>query len=316
MEFGVQIEPQFGFELNDVLSIANTALENGFSTLWFSDHFMLNADATEEMLLDPWLLMTALVRENKKIKVGSLVFCNNYRLPALHAKMGATLDHLSDGRFEFGIGAGWKKLEYKAYGYDFPKDMVRIEQLAEAIQVIRGIWTTEKFTFKGTHYETKELVSFPKPIQKPHPPIWIGTMYARDHMLRLIAQHGDGINVAWSFSPEACNEIFHRLDKYCKEFGRDPKEIRRSVGFWTQFFETEYAMETAIIENAEKRSIPIEEYRIRVGNSLWGTSEIFIEKLKAYQKLGVSHAILMLQHGKEIEQLKLIGDKVLRYLSK
>ena len=314
MEFGVQIEPQFGFELNDVLAISNAALESGFSTLWFSDHFMLNADATSEVLLDPWLLMTALVRENKKIKVGSLVFCNSYRLPALHAKMGATLDHLSDGRFEFGIGAGWKKLEYDAYGYEFPKDIIRIEQLAEAIQIIRGIWTSEKFTFKGKHYETKKLVSFPKTIQKPHPPIWIGTMYARNHMLRLIAEHGDGINIAWSFSPEACRDIFQRLDKYCAEFGRDPKEIKRSVGFWTRFFESRDEMETAILETAENRGIPLEKYRERVGNSLWGTSKIFIEKLNAYQKLGVSHVILMLPHGKEIEQLKLIGDRVLKHL--
>ncbi|MHA1928279.1 MAG: LLM class flavin-dependent oxidoreductase [Candidatus Thorarchaeota archaeon] len=314
MEFGVQIEPQFGFEFDDVLSIANTALENGFSTLWFSDHFMLNADATEEVLLDPWLLMTALVRENEKIKVGSLVFCNNYRLPALHAKMGATLDYLSDGRFEFGIGAGWKKIEYEAYGYEFQKDMVRIEQLAEAIQIIRGIWTTEKFTFKGKHYATNELVSFPKPLQKPHPPIWVGTMYARDHMLRLIAEHGDAINVAWSFSPEACNEILQRLDAFCKDFGRDPTEIKRSVGFWTRFFESEDAMESAILENAEKRGVPLEKYRERVANSLWGTSETFTTKLKAYQKLGVSHAILMLPHGKEIEQMRLIGDSVLRHL--
>ena len=194
--------------------------------------------------------------------------------------------------------------------------MVRIGQLAEAIQIIRGIWTSEKFTFKGQHYETKGLVSFPKPIQKPHPPIWIGTMYARDHMLRLIAKHGDGINVAWSFSPEACRDIFQRLDKYCEEFGREPTEIKRSVGFWTRFFKTEDAMESAIIADAEKRGIPLEKYRERVSNSLWGTPEIFITKLKAYQKLGVSHAILMLQHGKEIEQLKMIGNKVIRHLSK
>lgn len=314
MEFGIQIEPQFGFNFDDVLGIANVAVEFGFSTLWFSDHFMLNADATKEVLLDPWLLMTALVRENKKIKVGSLVFCNNYRSPALHAKMGATLDHLSEGRFEFGIGAGWKKLEYAAYGYEYPKDMTRIGQLAEAIQIIRGIWTTEKFTFKGTHYQTNELVSFPKPMQKPYPPIWVGTMYGRDHMLRLIAEHGDGINVAWSFSPEACIDIFQRLDTHCKELGRDPTEIRRSVGFWTRFFETDDEMETAILETAKKRGIPEEKYRERVGNSLWGTSEIFIERLKAYQKLDVSHAILMLPHGKELQQLKLIGDRVLGYL--
>ena len=150
MRFGVQVEPQFGFSYTDVLELAEKALENKFTGVWFSDHFMLNADATDRELLDPWLLMAALVRDNKKVRVGSLVFCNSYRQPALHAKMAATIDVISDGRLDFGIGAGWKKLEYNAYGYDFPPFATRAEQLEEAIQVIRGIWTKEKFSFEVT----------------------------------------------------------------------------------------------------------------------------------------------------------------------
>ncbi|MFW9815222.1 MAG: LLM class flavin-dependent oxidoreductase, partial [Candidatus Thorarchaeota archaeon] len=175
MRFGVQIEPQFGFEYNDVLDVSEKALENGFEVTWFSDHFMLDADATDKVLLDPWLIMTTLVRDNSKIRVGSLVFCNSYRNPALLAKMGATIDVLSNGRLEFGIGAGWKELEYKAYGYDFPEFPIRMKQLTEAIQIIRGAWTEEKFTFKGDYYSVEELVSYPKPVQKPHPTIWVGS---------------------------------------------------------------------------------------------------------------------------------------------
>ena len=158
MKFGIQIEPQFGFEYNEVLDISKVCLKNGFQSLWFSDHFMLDSNSTDKTLLDPWLLMTALARDNKEIRIGSLVFCNSYRNPALHAKMASTLDVLSNGRLEFGIGAGWKRIEYEAYGFDYPDDMTRINQLAEAIQIIRKIWSEDRVTFHGRYYMIKELI--------------------------------------------------------------------------------------------------------------------------------------------------------------
>ncbi|MHA1771054.1 MAG: LLM class flavin-dependent oxidoreductase [Candidatus Thorarchaeota archaeon] len=310
MNIGVQIEPQFGFSYDDVKSIAVAALDSGFSTLWFSDHFMLNETATDKILLDPWLMMTALVREVDDIRVGGLVFCNSYRQPALHAKMGATLDVLSNGRLEFGIGAGWKEIEYKAYGYRFPSAKTRIEQLAEAIQIIRGAWTNEHFSFHGKHYFVEKLISFPKPVQKPHPTIWVGTMRARSKMLNLAAQWSDGLNIAWSFSIDDCKHIFADLDRRIKKYGRRPHDVKRSVGFWTRVFHTESEMEQQIIEGAKQRGIPIEDYRKRLKSSLWGTVDEVVERLRDYEALGISHAILMLPHGHEIEQVKLIGNSM------
>lgn len=310
MEFGIQIEPQFGFEYDAISNLARKGLDNGFSTLWFSDHFMLDADSTDRVLLDPWLVMTALVREFTELRVGSLVFCNSYRNPALHAKMAATLDVLSDGRLEFGIGAGWKKLEYDAYGYEFPDDMIRIEQLAEAIQIIRSIWTENKASFDGTHYKIKDLVSFPKPVQKPHPTIWVGTMYGKKHMLKLAAKYGDGINLAWAFTPEQLDVIFKDLDRFRMEYGHKAK-LKKSVGFWTHVFDNESEMENAIIEGARKRNISPDQYRKQVSSSLWGTPEILVEKLNAYEKLGISHSIFMFPHGKENEQIEVFGKRVI-----
>lgn len=314
MEFGVQIEPQFGFNYEDISKIGRIGLENGFSTLWFSDHFMLDAESTDRVLLDPWLVMTTLVREFTELKVGSLVFCNSYRNPALHAKMGATLDVLSGGRFEFGIGAGWKKLEYNAYGYEFPNDMTRIAQLAEAIQIIRSIWTDDKSSFNGIHYQIKDLVSFPKPIQKPHPTIWVGTMYGKEHMLKLTAKHGDGINLAWAFTPKQLDTIFKQLDGYRKDYGRS-EEIKKSVGFWTYIFEDELDMEKAIVEGAKKRNIPLEKYRERIASSMWGTPDVIVEKLQAYNERGVTHSIFMFPQGEETKQVEIFGKKIIRKLS-
>ncbi|MHA1909064.1 MAG: LLM class flavin-dependent oxidoreductase [Candidatus Thorarchaeota archaeon] len=311
MRFGVQVEPQFGFSYSDVLNIAEAGVKNGFSTVWFSDHFMLDKDATDKVLLDPWLLMTALVSDNKDVRVGSLVFCNSYRNPALHAKMAVTLDVISEGRLEFGIGAGWKEIEYNAYGIDFPDPHTRIDQLAEAVQIIKGIWLNDKFSFKGEHYSTDEVVSFPKPVQKPHPTVWIGTMYGRKKMLELTAKYGDGVNIAWAYNVEQCAKMFTRLDGFAEKLGRDPSEIKRSVGYWTRVFDSEDNMETAIIENAEKRKVSVEDYRKRIESAMWGTPEMLVEKLRAYDELGVSEAIFMFPHEVEVSQIELFGKQVI-----
>jgi len=310
----VQIEPQFGFTYDDVLGISKAAIDNGFSALWFSDHFMLDKDATDKILLDPWLMMTALARDNSDIRIGSLVFCNSYRPPALHAKMAATLDHLSNGRLEFGIGAGWKEIEYNAYGYKFPDAHTRIDQLTEALQIIRGIWANDKFSFKGDHYSVDEIVSYPKPKQSPHPTIWIGTMYGRKRMLEVTAKYGDGINVAWTYTAEQCKKMFSRMDDLAIKYGRDPSEIKRSVGFWTRCFESEDEMESAVIEGAEKRKMSVDDYRKRITSAMWGTPDMLVEKLRGYQDLGVSHAILMLPSESEMKQIEMIGSSVFKKL--
>lgn len=314
MNFGIQIEPQFGFNYEDVLELADKALGNGFESVWFSDHFMLDADATDRVLLDPWLLMAALVRDNQKIRVGSLVFCSSYRMPALHAKMAATIDVLSNGRLEFGIGAGWKKLEYNAYGYDFPDFATRTDQLAEAIQIIRGVWTQEKFSFEGKHYQVRDLVSFPKPVQKPHPKIWVGSNMGGPRMIELAARYGDGINVAWGFSPDQTSEIFQQLSDFAEKHGKNPKDIAKSVGLWTRILKSESEMEEKIKKGAAARGVSEDAYRKRVASSLWGTPEIVAERLAQYADQGVSDIVLMFPYGEKQEQIELFGEHVLALL--
>ena len=314
LDFGIQVEPQFGFSYEDVLELSENALENKFTGLWFSDHFMLDANATDRILLDPWLLMAALVRDNKKIRVGSLVFCSSYRNPALHAKMAATIDVISNGRLDFGIGAGWKKLEYDAYGYDFPNFSTRVEQLGEAIQIIRGIWTEEKFSFDGDHYQVKNLVSFPKPVQKPYPKIWVGSNRGGPKMIELTARFGDGINVAWGFSPERTRDIFQQLSDFAEKHGRKPESIAKSVGVWARILKSESEMEEKIKKGAAARGISEDAYRKRVDSSLWGTPEIVAERLSQYQEQGVSDIILMFPYGEKREQISLFGEHVLPLL--
>lgn len=310
MDFGIQIEPQFGFSYTDVVELSEKGLANGIAGVWFSDHLMLDADAVDRELLDPWLLMAALVRDNKKVRVGSLVFCNSYRMPALHAKMAATIDTISNGRLNFGIGAGWKKLEYAAYGYEFPDFSIRAEQLGEAIQIIRGIWTEEKFSFSGKHFQVKEVVSYPKPVQKPHPKIWVGSNRGGPRMIELAARFGDGLNVSWGFSPESTTEIFKQLREFALKHGRKPENIAKSVGCWTRILKSETEMEERIKSGASSQGISKEIYRKRISSSLWGTPEIVAERLSQYKEQDVSNIILMFPHGEELEQIKTFGEYV------
>lgn len=172
----------------------------------------------------------------------------------------------------------------------------------------------DKASFEGKHYKIKELVSFPKPIQKPHPTIWVGTMYGKQHMLKLTAKHGDGINLAWAFTPKQLESIFGKLEAYRKDYGRS-EEIKKSIGFWTRVFENEEDMEKGIIEGARKRNVPLNKYRERVASSMWGTPELLIKKLEAYKDLGVSYSIFMFPYQKEQQQIEIFGSKVLPKLS-
>jgi alkanesulfonate monooxygenase SsuD/methylene tetrahydromethanopterin reductase-like flavin-dependent oxidoreductase (luciferase family) len=308
MDLGIQIEPQFGYRYEDVVEISESALDSGFRKVWFSDHFMLNKDATDRVLLDPWLTMAALVRENQNIHVGSLVFCNSYRNPALHAKMGATLDVLSEGRFDFGFGAGWKEIEYEAYGYRYAPNHERIDQFIEAIQIVRGAWTERVFSFQGTHYQVKDLISYPKPVQTPHPPIIVGTMYGRRRMVDTAARYGDGINLAWAFGHSQAKAIFDRIETIQRSLGRDRGRFRHTLGYWSSVFDSDDEIEDAIAKGAKERGIGTEEYGHRVASAMWGTPESIKERLLECRRLGVSDVILMLPYGREKEQMQKLSS--------
>ncbi|MFX1317622.1 MAG: LLM class flavin-dependent oxidoreductase [Promethearchaeota archaeon] len=310
MKFGVQIEPQFGYTFDDVSAITDVALKNGFSTIWFSDHFMLDKDSTDRVLLDPWLLMTALTQQYKKVRVGSMVFCQSYRNPALTAKMAATLDVLSGGRLEFGIGAGWKEIEYKAYGYPFPSAKTRIDQMNEAIQIIRGIWNSERFSFTGKHYQVEDVIAFPKPFQKPMP-IWVGAQNGKEFMLRATAKYGDGINIAWMSTPDELATRYTRLAELCNKYGRETSDIQKSLGLWTRIFSTEEEKDAAVTENAKSRNISIEDFRERIDKSLWGTANQILTRLREFEAIGVEHLVFMFPHKQEINQIKNLGKSVL-----
>ncbi|RMG37036.1 MAG: LLM class flavin-dependent oxidoreductase [Methanobacteriota archaeon] len=309
--FGVQIEPQFGYNLQQISDICIAAEQNGFSHAWFSDHFMLTKDSTDVIAYEAFATMMAAASWTSNLRIGSLVFCNNYRHPAVLAKQVVTLDHFSGGRVEFGYGAGWKQIEYEAYGIPFPSAGTRIRMMSEGLDVIRKLWTEECANYEGEFYRLKNAVAYPKPMQEPHPPIWVGTMEAKEKMLNVIAQKADGINIAWSFSPEVYQEKLEKINAFCEKHGRDPSTLKKSYGVWTRIYADEEEKMKAWKEICERRGITMDQLEKRMEGALHGTVEEIVDKLKAYKQLGITHFIFMFPQNQEIESMEIFADKVI-----
>jgi alkanesulfonate monooxygenase SsuD/methylene tetrahydromethanopterin reductase-like flavin-dependent oxidoreductase (luciferase family) len=164
---------------------------SSIDSIYTYDHFLpYYAPKDETNFFDCFILLSAIAAITDRVKIGQVVTCSSYRNPALLAKMLSTLDIISEGRIELGIGAGWHKEEYRQYGYDFPPAPIRIEQLDESITIIKSMWTEGRATFRGKHYSINGAICNPKPIQKPHPVVMVGGEGER-YLLKIAAKHAD-----------------------------------------------------------------------------------------------------------------------------
>ncbi|MFQ5665392.1 MAG: TIGR03560 family F420-dependent LLM class oxidoreductase [Candidatus Binatia bacterium] len=224
IKFGL-FAPQVGVPFTIVKERAQLADRLGYHSIWFVDH-MWSRGLPEADHLEAWTLMAATAAVTEHLGIGTLVLCNSYRNPALLAKMAASLDNVSAGRLLLGLGAGWMDEEYRAYGYQFPSARIRIEQLEEALTVIKLLFTEQRASFQGKYYALDGAVNNPKPIQKPHPPILIGGAGER-RLLRVVAEYAD----IWNCPNNAAEQLEHKLAvlrRHCEIIGRDPAEIEVS----------------------------------------------------------------------------------------
>src|SRR5262245_53794764 len=202
-------------DLNQVLD----RVTGQFDSAWIVDHLQ----SGDKDLLEGFTTLTYMAALHPRLTFGHTVLCQSFRNPALLAKMGATLQLLSGGRFILGLGAGWNEQEYRAYGYDFPPAPVRVEQLEEALQIITALWTEEQATFEGKHYRVRQAVCEPRPA--PVPPIVLGAV--RPRMLRLAATYADEWDVS-SISIERYAVLAAAFERACAAVGRDSATVGRS----------------------------------------------------------------------------------------
>ena len=193
MKLGTIVSPAGGWSYDELRDLARAAEEEGFDSFWVSDHFFGGEGFPDRDCLEAWTLLAALARDTTTIRLGCLVTAAQYRNPAVLAKIVASVDQMSGGRVEFGIGAGWKENEYRAYGYSFDAPGERVDQMIDAIEICRRLWTEERSTYHGKHYRIDGAVSAPKPVQRPYPTLWVGGQGSR--VLRVAARYADGFDI-------------------------------------------------------------------------------------------------------------------------
>jgi len=310
VDLGVQIEPQFGFSYADVIGIARVAEDAGFRTLWVSDHLLLDPDAVATDCLEAWTLLAALAVDTKKIRIGPMVTSQSYRNPALLAKIAAGVDQMSGGRLEFGVGAGWKEVEYKAYGYEFPDAPTRVTQLVETLEICTRLWTEPKATYRGKHYRIEDAVSSPKPVQKPLP-IWIGGTKPR--VMRIAAKYAHAFNMSDPSRPAETRiaELKTALPEACKAVGRDESTLKRSLFIQVLVAPTRHEIDEIAGELGSRAKTSRAEWLKARPAMIVGTPDEVGERLRAIAAGGIDHANVMFPYKFEV-----IGVRALREIAR
>ena len=310
LKFGVFL-PFYAFQTKEPKEyydhIKNIVLEcekAGYDSIWLDDHLMYN----NWPILESWTTLSAISTLTSKIRLGTMVSCIQHRNPALLAKTAATLDIISNGRLEFGIGAGVQEAEHVAYGFGFPKPSIRLERLGEALEVITRLWTQEKASYDGKYYKLKDAVCEPKPLQKPHPPITVGGCGER--LLKVTAQYADRFD--WGYLPSI--EVYKRklevLENRCKSVGRNFSEIELSC--WPSGQILIEHNETALAKKISKikpANVSVQEFK---KTALAGTHEECREHLQVYVDLGATYFMLFFADLPNVDGLRLFAETVIK----
>jgi F420-dependent oxidoreductase-like protein len=242
-----------------LVRVARRAEALGFDSVWLFDHFHTYFKPVLETTFEAWTTTAALARETSRIRIGQMVTGNGYRNPALLAKMASTVDVMSHGRLDFGIGAGWYEHEYLAYGYPYPPVSERLAMLGEALEVITAMWTQPHASFAGVHYRVDGAINEPKGVQTPHPPIWVGGS-GEKVTLRLAARYGDATNFGGHLDDMGWYR--HKWDviaAHCEAIGRDPASLIRSTDVETTLLAP--GDDPAALTERYRRGQPLDEYR-------------------------------------------------------
>jgi F420-dependent oxidoreductase-like protein len=281
LRFGIHIGPQ-NIEMRDLRRLWRFADEKlDWISVW--DHIYeapyIDGESPE---FEAATMMAAIAADTRRVRIGCLVFCMLYRNPGLLAKSFVTIDHLSEGRLEIGLGAGWHEQEFRAYGYEFPPIKQRLDMLEEGTQAIKLLLTQPRSDFKGEYYRLENAACYPKPVQA-HVPLWIGGRGER-RTLRIAARHADGWNVPYI----GAEEFAHKcgvLDEWCEKEGRDPQTIERSVnlGF---YMAPDDASVAAHQEKLRQQWGP--QAAERAGGQLTGSPKQAIEQVAQYAAAGAT----------------------------
>jgi F420-dependent oxidoreductase-like protein len=285
------------------MSIAVRAEELGYDSIWVYDHVHNVPRPAHEAVFECWTTIAAVSQRTSRIRLGQMVGCNSYRNPALLAKITSTVDVISGGRLDWGIGAGWYENEYRGYGYEFPTPKDRIGMLRESVEIVTSMWTHPETTYRGKYYEVSRANCDPKPLQSPHPPIWIGGG-GEQLTLRVVARHADYSNFGGQLEQWAHKrDVLHG---HCAALGRDHREIAMT---WSPEILIRATEAEVLAEGS--RSLWGDSAESWRANNLVGTPEQVAEKMQRYIDLGCRGFIPWCADYPDIETLERFATQVI-----
>jgi F420-dependent oxidoreductase-like protein len=279
----------------------------GYDSIWVYDHFHNVPAPAHEAVFECWTTIAALAASTTRIRLGQMVSCTSYRPPALTAKVTSSIDVISGGRLEWGVGAGWYQHEYNAYGYEFPEAKVRIGMLREAVEVVKAMWSEPDAKYEGRYYKIDGAQCDPKPLQQPHPPIWIGGG-GEQITLRVVARLADKAN--FGGKPDQWAHKRDVLHEHCKDVGRDADEIELTWSPEVMVRESDDDIR-ALVDAGKAGSKWGEPYDSWREGNLVGTPEQVAEKIRAYIDLGCTYFVPWCSDYPDDTSLRLFADKVM-----
>ena len=302
VKFSVRIH-QSGYTYEALRRVWTEADRLGYHSATLYD--LLNVPA-----LECWTTLSALASETKQIRLTPLVLANLYRPPALLAKMSSTLDVISHGRLELGIGAGGGKGDHLASGYDFPSTPARVAMLEESIEAIRELWTQPEVSVSGRYYTLSSAAIEPKPVQQPHPPILIGG-HGETHLLRAVARYADICNIGFEMSMDEHRAKLRVLEAHCRDLGRDPSEIEVSHNTRVLIAGSSAEYDKAVARGAADSNVAVSDYKASLANAIAGTPAQCVEQLEGYIDNGITYFFLLFPDPISSESLDLFSREVM-----
>lgn len=306
------IEGQEGLTWDRWLRIADRVEALGLDSLWRSDHFFSVMGRSERPSLETWVSLAALAARTTTLRFGPLVSSMTFRHPALLARMAAAVDLLSKGRLVVGVGAGWNEAEHQAYGITLPPMKERMDRLEEGIQLMRALWRGGPVDFDGHYYRLAGATAFPRPAQRPSPPLLIGGD-GEVRLLRIVAQHAD----EWNSSADGL-DVYKakrsRLEEHCRAVGRNPDEIRRSwmtgvlIGRDPRDMEEKAGWLKAFLPGFD--DLPLERIGMELLRRHWvvGMPEEVAGQLDRWSSLGVERVMLQFYNFDDLDSLDLLAE--------
>jgi F420-dependent oxidoreductase-like protein len=304
IRFGLQTGQQ-SVQWSEMLDLWRKADAWGYDSLWNFDHFYPIFVDPEGPCFEGWTTLSALAQATSRARIGHMVNGNTYRHPCILAKMAATLDHISNGRLNLGIGAGWFELEHRSFGIDFKSVRGRLDALDEACQIIRGMFTQPKTSFTGTHYAVTDAMCLPRPVQQPHPPIMIGGS-GKQVLLKLVATHADMWNS--SGSAEHMRDLIGVIRRHGEAVGRDTDAIEKTVLMPMCYKAAAPREEFMCNLVANMRQVTPAEARLQI---MIGDKQECLDTVGRYARAGVTHFIFMIFAPYFVDEVQGFAEDVL-----